>query len=108
MVQLCSIIHSLKAFFTVWFYITLKLLECQCIIIIRYVLLFNTFYNQDIMSTFAFTRKSIYLPRTMATFVFSEQKGGVLLTGSNVYREIILASSCFMKIATAQLLWLFL
>ena len=55
-----------------------------------------------------FTWKSIYLPGKLATFIFSEQKGGVFLTESNVYREIILASSCFMKIVIVQLFSLFL
>lgn len=71
-------------------------------------MLLNIFYNQDVTSTFAFTWKSICLPRKLAIFIFSEQKSGVLLTESNVYRKIILASGCFMKIVTVQLVWLFL
>lgn len=54
-----------------------------------------------------FTWKSICLPRKLAIFIFSEQKAGVLLTESNVCRKIILASGCFMKIVTVQLVWRF-
>lgn len=107
-VQICFMIHGLKARFL--YTLVLRLLRMYISVLSSFFQCFCLILStiKALCQHLPFTWKSSCLPWKLAIFIFSKQKGRLSLTESNVYREIILASGCFMKIVTVQLVWLFL